>query len=119
MRKHNYKELKIWIKSRELVKSIYVLSAKFPEEEKFGVTSQIRRAVVSVNLNIVEGSGRKGVKDFSNFLNVAYSSLLEVEGLLILTIDLEFVQESEVDELFGKVTELLKMIYSFREGLEK
>lgn len=119
MKKHNYKELKIWQKSRELVKDIYVLSKKFPDSEKFGIISQIRRATVSVNLNIVEGSGRNGAKEFINFLSISYSSLLEVEALLILTIDLEFINENEVELIFSKVKELLKMIYSFKSSLEK
>ncbi|MCB0537590.1 MAG: four helix bundle protein [Bacteroidetes bacterium] len=119
MKKHNYKKLLIWQEARVLVKEIYLISKSFPEDERFGLTSQIRRAIVSVSLNIVEGSGRVSDKDFANFLNMAYTSLLEVEGILILIVDLEYYKEFELDSLNNKIEELLKMIYTFRENLLK
>jgi len=74
VRKHNYKNLEVWKKSRKFVADIYSLSASFPKEEKFGIVSQIRRAAISVSLNISEGSGRGSDKEFIHFLNIAYAS---------------------------------------------
>lgn len=119
MKKHNYKKLTIWLRAKELVKVVYSISDKFPENERFGLTSQIRRAVVSVVLNIVEGSGRNSLKDFAHFLNMAYTSLLEVECLIILSEDLNFLKMTETTEVKKEVEELLKMIYTFREKLIK
>lgn len=95
MKKHNYKKLTIWLRAKELVKVVYLISEKFPDSERFGITSQIRRAIVSVVLNIVEGSGRNSSKDFAHFLNMAYTSLLEVECLMILSVDLNFLNEED------------------------
>lgn len=119
VKKHNYKKLLIWQKSRELVKEIYSISKKFPEDERFGLTSQIRRACVSVILNIVEGSGRVSNKDFANFLNMSYTSLLEVESILMISVDLEYFKESDLESLNDKVEDLLKMINKFRENILK
>ena len=118
-KQHNYKKLLIWQNARILVKEIYLISKSFPEDERFGLTSQIRRAMVSVMLNIVEGSGRKSSKDFANFINMAYTSLLEVESILIISVDLEYLEETEINSLNIKVEELLKMIYSFWDKLDK
>lgn len=96
MRKHNYKKLLIWQEARVLVKEVYLLSKQYPKDELFRLTSQIRKAIVSVALNIVEGSGRSTEKDFANFLNMSYTSLLEVEGILILSVDLQYFKESEL-----------------------
>jgi four helix bundle protein len=87
---HNYKEMKIWQKGRMLVKDIYQLTKNFPSDERFGLTSQARRAAVSIPLNISEGAGRGTDKDFSHFLDMARGSLFELETLIILSSDLEF-----------------------------
>ena len=118
MGNHNYKELKIWQRSRLLVKSIYLITATFPENEKYGLVSQLQRAAVSVSCNIAEGSGRATNKDFANFLSMAYSSLLEVESLVLLAQDLELVITKN-DELLNEITEILKMIYSYRRNILK
>ena len=118
MKKHNYKKLTIWLRAKELVKVVYLISEKFPDSERFGITSQIRRAIVSVVLNTVEGSGRNSSKDFSHFLNMAYTSLLEVECLMILSVDLNFVNEGDIVKEQKEIEELLKMIYAFRDNLK-
>lgn len=118
MKKHNYKKLTIWLRSKALVKAIYLISDNFPDSERFGITSQIRRAVVSVVLNIVEGSGRNSSKDFAHFFNMAYTSLLEVECLMISSVDLKFLREEETLKEQKEIEELLKMIYSFRDNLK-
>ena len=112
-RKHNFKELQIWQKSRVLVKDVYKLTSDFPQSEIYGLTSQMRRATVSIPSNIAEGSGRKTNKEFSRFLEIAYSSALELETQLYLSFDLEFIIESVLEEFLVKIDELQKMISSF------
>jgi len=116
---HNYKEMKIWQKGRMLVKEIYLLTQKFPSEERFGLTSQARRAVVSIPLNISEGAGRGTDKDFSHFLDMARGSVNEVETLIFLSNDLEYISNEEVNHLLEKTDELGKMIVAFQTKLSK
>jgi four helix bundle protein len=110
---HNFKELKIWSKSRVLVKKIYEVTEGFPSEEKFGLVSQMRRAAVSIISNIAEGSGKESNKDFCRFLEVAYSSAFELETQLILAVDLNFTKLDATTEILDSVQEIQKMIYSF------
>jgi len=114
---NNFKKLIIWQKARELVKDVYLITRKFPKEELFGLTSQIRRATVSIALNIVEGSGRGTNKDFAHFLDVAFGSALEVEAQIILSLDLEFITNEEYDILNLKIQEIQKMIKKLTDSL--
>ena len=107
---NNFKKLIVWQRAREFVKDIYQITGKFPKEEMFGLTSQIRRATVSIALNIVEGSGRGTDKDFAHFLDIAFSSALEVEAQIILSFDLEFITNEESELLNLKIQEIQKMI---------
>ncbi len=116
---HNYREMKIWQKGRMLVKDIYQLSQKFPSDERFGLTAQVRRAAVSIPLNISEGAGRGTDKDFSHFLDMARGSVNEVETLIFLSNDLEYISIEEVNFLLGKTEEISKMIVAFQTKLSK
>jgi four helix bundle protein len=116
---HNYKEIKIWQHSRRLVKVIYLLTKEFPKEEIYGLTSQIRRAVVSIPANIAEGAGRGTDKDFSHFLDIARGSLFELETLIILSSDLEFISEPRIIEVLENTSEILRMLNSFQNKLLK
>lgn len=116
---HNYKELKIWQKSRILVKDVYQLTNSFPKEESYGLTSQIRRAVISIPANIAEGAGRGTNKDFSHFLDISMGSLFELESLLILSIDLSYLTNNKILSLVDQITEVGKMIVSFKSNLSK
>jgi len=107
---NNFKKLIVWQKTREFVKDIYLITRKFPKEEVFGLTSQIRRATVSIALNIVEGSGRGTDKGFAHFLDIAFGSALEVEAQIILSSDLELITNEEYDILNLKIQEIQKMI---------
>jgi len=115
---HNFRELKIWQKSRILVKEIYKISYKFPPHEQFGLTSQIQRAVVSIPTNIAEGSGRGTNKDFARFLDIAISSGFEIETDVILAYDLEYITENDLNESITKIQEVQKMIFAFRNSLK-
>lgn len=114
---HNFRELKIWQKSWILVKDVYQITSTFPKEEIYGITSQARRSAVSIPSNIAEGSGRGTDKDFSHFLDIARGSVFELETLLILSSDLDFLQEEEMLKILNMTSEIIKMLNSFQEKL--
>ena len=87
---HNFKELKVWQKGRKFVKDIYLLTRNFPQEELFVLTSQMRRAAISIPSNIAEGSGRGSDKDFARFIDIATGSSFELESQLYVASDLEY-----------------------------
>lgn len=95
-----YKKLKVWEESHKLVLSIYRTTKQFPREELFGLTNQIRRAIVSVPANIVEGHSRSGKKEFTHFLSIARGSLAEAEYYLELAKDLGYISQEEWKKLF-------------------
>lgn len=114
---HSYKKLKIWEKAMNITKKTYKISKKLPKEETYGLTSQMRRSAVSIPSNIAEGSQRKTDKDFANFISIAKGSLVEMETQLILSKELEFLNENELIDLFKSISELDKMLYSFYQRL--
>lgn len=116
---HNFKELKIWQKSRSLTKDIYLVTKNFPEDERFGLTSQMRRCAISIPSNIAEGSGRESNKEFRRFLNISISSAFELETQLILAFDLEFIIETDYIRISKDIEEIQKMIFGFRKSLSK
>jgi four helix bundle protein len=116
---HNFKELKIWQKARVFVKEVYLLTQKFPAEEKFGLISQIRRAAVSLISNIAEGSGRNSKSDFSHFVDMANGSAFEVETQLYIALDLGYCSQQEFDTLILDLREIEKMIFNLRQFLSK
>jgi len=117
MRGHNFRELKIWQKARELVKTVYEATKSYPQSEIYGLQGQSRRAVVSIAANIAEGSGKGTNKDFSNFLNIAKGSLFELETLIILGCDLGYLSVEIHNSLTTQSQELEKMIISFQNQL--
>jgi four helix bundle protein len=114
---HNFKELKIWQKARLLNKDIYVLTKTFPSEELYVLTSQMRRASISISSNIAEGSGRATDKDFSRFVDVAIGSSFELESQLYLGFDLEYYNESVLNTYLDKIQEIQKMVIQFKKKL--
>mgnify|MGYP001575633503 CR=1 FL=1 len=115
---HNYKELKVWLKAREFVKFIYKLTTKFPKEEVYGLTSQMRRAAISISSNIAEGSGHSSNKEFNRFLEISYSSASELETQLILSFNLEFILHSELNEGNDRINEVQKMLNGLMKSLK-
>ena len=104
----DHKELDVWKKSIDLVEFIYSITSKFPESERYGLTSQMRRAAVSISSNIAEGSARKGNKELLQFLNIALGSLAELETQYILSLRLGFILENtEAEELMNNQKRLL------------
>jgi four helix bundle protein len=114
---HNYKELIIWKSSRELVKEIYLITSTYPEIERFGLVSQMRRCCISIPSNIAEGSGRTTDKDFANFLSISISSAFELETQLLVSYDLGFINNESLEKTLNKIAELQKMIFGFRNKL--
>ena len=113
----NHKDLDIWKKSMDLVEAIYALTKSFPTDEKFGLTNQIRRAVVSIPSNIAEGSTRKGDKEFIQFLYIALGSLSEVETQYLIAVRLKYSKENT--DLEDKINEVRRMIIGMRNYLLK
>lgn len=110
MRPH-YK-LDAWKDSMNLVDKIYQITQEFPSEEKFGLTSQMRRAAVSVPSNLAEGAARKGQAEFAHFINIAKGSLSELETQLIISKRQNYIEEiSELIDLIGKVSSQLSGLY--------
>ncbi len=114
---HNFKELKVWQKGRSFVKEIYLASSKFPPEERYALTSQMKRAVVSIPSNIAEGAWRETAKEFARFLNIANGSAFELETQIYLAFDLEFINEEKLNNFLDKIEEIEKMIYGFKKRL--
>lgn len=114
---HNFRQLNIWIEARSLVKEVYLLTAKFPSDERFGLISQINRCSISVPSNIAEGSARSTNKDFAHFLKISLGSLFELETQLLLSADLNMISEIENEELFKRIIVLQKMISNFIKTL--
>jgi four helix bundle protein len=109
---HNFKALKIWQLAMELTSKVYLVSAGFPESERFGLTSQVRRCAVSIPSNIAEGCGRFSSKSFHHFLTIALGSLNELETQLLLAVKLNFVQKADSDPLIKEIESLQRMVVS-------
>ncbi|WP_322971822.1 four helix bundle protein [Faecalibacter sp. LW9] len=92
----SHKDLKVWQESITLVEDIYQLTAKFPKEELFGLTSQMRRASISISSNIAEGAGRKGKSEFTRFLYISLGSLSELDTQLEIAIRLKYIKDDKV-----------------------
>ena len=116
---HNLKELKVWQKSRLLIKEIYWLVKKFPIEEKYGLINQIQRSAISISSNIAEGSGRNSEIDFNRFLDIAYGSACELETQIILAFDIGYINESSMNKILEIISEIHKMLFVFKEKLQK
>jgi four helix bundle protein len=107
---HSYKELLVWQKSMELVVSVYELTEQLPRTELFGLTSQIRRAAVSIPANIAEGRFRGTRKDFAQFLRIAYSSGAELETHIEITKRLPFGKKLRYTQVDSSLSEVMKML---------
>ena len=114
---HNFKELKIWQNSKDLVINVYRKTENFPKEETFGLTNQIRRSAVSIPSNIAEGCGRNSDKDLIRFLDIANGSSFELETQLIIAHELNFLDKENFENLDEKLSEIQRMIYGFRNNL--
>ncbi|MEO6524821.1 MAG: four helix bundle protein [Mucilaginibacter sp.] len=114
---HNFKELKVWKSGIELSKSIFTLTKTFPADERFGLISQMNRAVVSIPSNIAEGCGRKSSKELHQFLNITLGSAFELETQLIIAKEFEYINNEILNTTCNLVTEIQKMIYGLQKSL--
>jgi len=114
----SFERLEVWNRSRLLTKKIYLLTQKFPEEEKFGIVSQLRRAVISICSNIAEGSSRKSKKDQIHFYNMSYSSLMETLNQLILSSDLDFIDFQSLEDSRKEIHSISIMINGLCNSLD-
>jgi four helix bundle protein len=112
----NFRDLEVWQKAHQFALNIYVITKKFPVEEKFGLISQIRRAVISVPANIVEGFKRRGVKDSLHFYTIAEASLEEVRYYLIFSQDLKYISSEIYKKLESQAEETAKMLFVFKKA---
>ena len=109
----DFRKLLIWQKSMALITKIYFSTNKFPKEEVFGLTSQIRRSSISIPSNIAEGSGRESDKDFLRFLNISIGSLFEMQTQLEIAKNITYLKEEEFNNLYEDSREVERMLVSF------
>ena len=114
----DFRSLKVWEKAHLLTLKIYKVTEKFPREELYGLTSQIRRACVSIPTNIAEGCVRSSDADFSRFIYIALGSTSELEYLMMLAMDLNFIKTELHTELNNEINEIKKMLISMIQKLK-
>ena len=114
----DFHQLQIWQRSHKLTLAIYKATNSFPREEVYGLTSQLRRAVLSVPTNICERYGRKTDADFARFLQISVGSASEVEYELLLAHDLNYLSDEDYDKFNSEIIEIRKMINNFINKLE-
>jgi four helix bundle protein len=116
---NNLKELKIWNKAIDLAVDVYKATSTFPNDERFGLTSQSRRAAVSIPSNIAEGAGINSIKEFNHFLGIANGSSYELQTQLVIANRLAILESEILDPLLTQIDELQKMTYGFQQMLDK
>lgn len=107
---HNYKELKVWQKAMDFVVAVYALTPSFPKDELFGLTSQLRRAAVSISLNTAEGAGRGSDTEFARFLGIALGSTYESIVALVIAQRLEYCDLKTSNALVEQAEEIARML---------
>jgi four helix bundle protein len=110
MSQSNFRNLQVWEKARVLAREVYRVTRDFPKAEMFGLTQQMRRAVVSVMCNIAEGQGRRSYADRRNFTVIARGSVLELEAQLVIALDLEYVSGDVAAQLIEASIEIGRML---------
>ena len=116
---NGYRDLIVWQKSMNLVTLIYGLILKLPDDEKFGLTSQVKRSAISIPSNIAEGYGRHYKKDYSRFLQIARGSLFENQTQLEIAINLDFIKTEDLQEIKELSIEVEKMLNSLIKKLDE
>lgn len=110
-------KLDVWNKSIDFVSEIYKLTSKFPDGEKFGLISQLRRAAISIPSNIAEGAARESKKEFLNFLSIAQGSASEIETQLIISNKLDYISEDTLGKMLNLASDISKMITGLKKSL--
>src|SRR3989339_1116354 len=115
----SYRDLRVWQAGMNLAKECYLLTKRFPRDELFGMTSQIRRAAASIPANIAEGNGRENTGEYIQFLRIAQGSLKELGTHLILSQQVEITQQTAIDPLLTQAQEIGKMLRSLIRSLQR
>jgi four helix bundle protein len=115
----NYRELIVWQKALDLVEFVYLLTRKFPKDELYGLTSQMRRASVSVPANIAEGQGRKGTGEFLHFLSISHGSLREVETHGFIAARLQYILDEDLKQLLDRCSEVGRLLNGLSNSLSR
>ena len=113
----DFRNLKMWQKAHSLTLAVYRATRHFPADERYGLTSQLRRSCASISANLAEGCARGGDTDFARFVNVAAASASETDYHLLLAHDLEYLDESDYLSLLEQVSEVMRMLNSFERTL--
>ena len=113
----DFRNLKVWQKAHALTLDVYRKTRVFPSDEKYGLTSQLRRSCSSIPANLAEGCGRSGDNDFARFVNIARGSACETDYHLLLSRDLEFLPAFDYDPLLNQISEVKRMLASFEQTL--
>ena len=113
----DHKKLEVWKTAMYLVEVIYKISSKFPDDERYGLTSQIRRAAVSIPSNIAEGAGRKGDKELIQFVSIALGSLAELETQYLLAVQLNYIKNNE--ETLELILKQKQLLLGFRNYIKR
>lgn len=116
---NKFENLNVWKKAMSLVEEVYKLTLLLPEDEKYGIISQIKRCSVSIPSNIAEGAGRNSSKEFVHFLSIANGSTCELETQLLLTVKLNLLDRCQIDDLINTCKEIRNMNYSLQRSLKK
>lgn len=115
----DYRELIAWQKAMDLVEAVYSTTASFPREEVYGLTSQLRRAAVSIPSNIAEGNSRDTTRDYLHFLNMAYGSVKEVETQVLIGQRLRYTDPNQIARLMTMTTEVARLISGLTNSLKR
>jgi len=115
----DYRKLKVWERARALAASVYRVTRGFPRDELYGMTNQMRRASVSIGANIAEGCGRDGGKELARFLAIASGSASELDCLVVLAGDLNFLKKTEYEALAQDVTEIRRMLNALSQTVKQ
>lgn len=114
---HKVEDLKIWQKSIHLAKEVYKVVSDLPNDEKYGLASQIKRCTISIASNIAEGAGRNSKNEFRHFLGIANGSSYELHTQLILTYELNLIAKEKLKPILELIIEIQKMNYSFQKSI--
>jgi four helix bundle protein len=114
----SYKDLIVWQKGIELVNEIYVLTKRFPKEEIYGLTNQMRRAAVSIPANIAEGWGRNSTKNYIQFIRISRGSLYEIETMIVIAKNQNYIDEDQKLSIAMRIDELGKMLNKLLSSLD-
>ncbi len=114
---YSFEKLEVWQDCRIMVVKVYQVTKKFPDDEKYGLSMQLRRAVISVSSNIAEGTARNTSKDRSHFYNLAYSSLMEILSQIIVSFNLNYISETELQNLRLDLEKISNKLNALRKTL--